>query len=153
VRLESLVRRPGRGRCRAGRPERGFQAYEHSRFDDADLDCHGRFGYRYLDHYWTEPGRYSYLITSNGKIAGMALVRHGPPHSMAEFLVMPRYRRSGVGTSAARRLFTSLPGPWQVREVVGNDAAVGFWRAVIPYPFTEEQDGHGTTQRFTVPAR
>jgi predicted acetyltransferase len=128
-----------------------FQAYEHSRFDGADLNSHGRFGYRYLDHYWTEPGRFAYLITADGQIAGMALVRQGPPHSMAEFLVMPRYRRSGVGASAAGQVFASLSGPWQVREIPGNDAAVAFWRAVIPYPFTENQDEHGTIQHFTVP--
>ena len=130
-----------------------FQAYEHSRFDGADLDVHGRFGYRYLDHYWAEPGRYPYLITADDRIAGMALVRQGPPHSMAEFLVMPRYRRSGVGRCAASRLFAWFPGQWQVREVAGNAAAVAFWRAVIPYPFTEEQDEDGTTQLFTVPSR
>lgn len=129
-----------------------FQSYEHSRFDNADLDCHGRFEYRYLDHYWAEPGRHPYLIIADGAIAGMALVREGSPHSMAEFLVMPRYRRSGVGASAARLLFSLFPGRWQVREVAGNAAAAAFWRAVIPCPFTEEQDEHETIQLFTVPS-
>jgi predicted acetyltransferase len=128
-----------------------FLAYEHSRFDGADLDGHGRFGYRYLDHYWTDPDRHPYLITIGGRIAGMALVREGVPHSMAEFLVMPRYRRAGVGRFAAQRLFEFLPGPWRVREMAGNDAALAFWRAVIPRPFTEEQDEHGTAQLFTMP--
>jgi predicted acetyltransferase len=80
------------------------------------------------------------------------LVREGPPHSMAEFLVMPRYRRAGVGRFAAQRLFASLPGPWRVREVAGNEVAVAFWRAVIPFSFTEDQDEYGTTQLFTMPA-
>jgi predicted acetyltransferase len=129
-----------------------FLAYEHSRFDSADLDRQGRFGYRYLDHYWTDPGRHPYLITADGRVAGIALVREGPPHSMAEFLVMPKYRRSGVGMRAARWLFASFPGPWRVSEVAGNAAAVAFWRAVIPGRFSEEQDEHGTTQLFAVPA-
>jgi predicted acetyltransferase len=71
---------------------------------------------------------------------------------MAEFLVMPRYRRAGVGRFAAQRLFASLPGPWRVREVAGNEVAVAFWRAVIPFSFTEDQDEYGTTQLFTMPA-
>lgn len=103
--------------------------------------------------YWAEPGRHPYLIIADDRVAGMALVREGAPHSMAEFLVMPRYRRSGVGTSAAHTVFASFSGLWQVREVAGNDVAVAFWRAVIPYPFTEELDEHGTTQLFTVPTR
>lgn len=48
-----------------------FLAYEHSSFDGADLDGHGRFGYRYLDHYWTDHDRHPYLITAGGRIAGM----------------------------------------------------------------------------------
>lgn len=107
---------------------------------------------RYLDHYCTDHDRHPYLITAGSRIAGMALVRQGPPHSMAEFLVMPRYRRGGVGRFAAQRLFASLPGPWQVRQVAGNAAAVAFWRAVIPCPFADEQDEHGATQLFTMPA-
>lgn len=66
-----------------------FNAYEFSRSDGLDVDDHGRFGYRYLDHYWTEPGRHPYVIRADGHIAGMALVREGPPWSIAEFLVLP----------------------------------------------------------------
>lgn len=74
-----------------------FNAYEFSRLDGADLDPHGTFGYRYLDHYWTEPARHPYLIEASGRIAGLVLIRSGPPRIIAEFLVLPKYRRSGIG--------------------------------------------------------
>src|SRR5262249_43623401 len=79
-----------------------FNAYEFSRFNGADVDRHPSFGYRHLDHYWTEPDRHPYLIEVGTQLAGVVLVRSGTPHSMAEFLVLPKYRRSGVGGAAAR---------------------------------------------------
>jgi predicted acetyltransferase len=127
-----------------------FNAYETSRFEDAELDEHGRFGYRYLDHYWTEKGRHPYLILVGLSIAGMALVREGPPHSIAEFLIMPKHRRTGVGTAAARDVLLRYPGQWEVRQAPGNAAAVAFWRHAIPREFTERRDEHGTTQTFTI---
>jgi predicted acetyltransferase len=125
-----------------------FNAYEFSRFDGADLDPHGRFGYRFLDHYWTEPDTHPFLITVDARLAGTALLRAGPPHSMAEFLVMPKYRRTGVGTAAARQVFARFAGEWEVHEVPGNAVAVEFWREAIPAPFSEAHDDQGMTQRF-----
>lgn len=148
---EISVRVAGPGEKEILRQLLEFTAYEFSRFDGTDLDGHGRFGYPYLDHYWTEAGRYPYLIAASDRIAGMALVREGSPHRMAEFLVMPKYRRTGAGTAAARELFARHPGPWEVHEAAGNGAAVEFWRRAIPCPFTEHQDPLGTTQRFSIP--
>src|SRR5215467_5655591 len=121
-----------------------------SRLDGADLDGNCRFGYAYLDLYWTEPGRRPYLILVGASIAGMALVREGPPHSVAEFLIMPKYRRAGVGTTAARNLLSRHPGRWELHQVPGNERAVAFWRHALSCEFTEHQDEHGITQTFTL---
>lgn len=127
-----------------------FNAYEFSRFDGADLDRHGTFGCRYLDHYWTESDRHPFLILIGRHLAGVALVRAGTPNSMAEFLVLPKYRRSGVGRAAAAAVFSRFQGEWETHEVPGNDQAVEFWRQAIPVDFTETTNEHGTTQRFTI---
>jgi len=127
-----------------------FNAYEFSRLDGADLDGRGRFGYAYLDLYWTEPDRHPYLILVGASIAGMALVRAGPPHSVAEFLIMPKYRRARIGTAGARDLLSRHPGHLEVRQNQGNESAVAFWRHAIPCEFTERQDEHGITQTFTI---
>jgi predicted acetyltransferase len=50
-------------------------AYDFSEFDQCDVDAHGLFGYNRLDHYWTEPGRYPFLVRVEGKLAGLVLVR------------------------------------------------------------------------------
>ena len=129
-----------------------FNAYEFARlFDDAVLNEHGRFGYPWLDHYWTEPTREPFLIRVGSHIGGMVLVTGTDPRSIAEFLVMPQYRRLGVGLVVARFVFELFGGAWSVHQVPGNEAAVAFWRRAIPVEFTETRDDDGTTQRFRMP--
>ena len=126
-----------------------FNAYEFSRFDGADVDARGEFGYEWLDAYWSDEDRHPFLITVDDAIAGLALVRSRDRSSIAEFLVMPKYRRSGVGTAAARAIFALFPGVWEVHQVPGNRAATEFWHAAIAVEFTETTDDDGTTQWFT----
>ncbi len=129
-----------------------FNAYEFSVFDGRDLGAHGEYGYPYLDHYWTEGDRrVPLLFTVDGHLAGFAFLRKGLPHAVSEFLVLPKYRRQGVGLATARQIFTRWIGDWMTHEVVGNDRAVTFWRRAIPVPFGETVDPSGTTQRFHIP--
>ena len=127
-----------------------LNSYEFSRIDGRSIGRDGRYGYRYLNAYWSEPGRVPYLFRGDGELAGLALVRRaGTITDVAEFLVLPKFRRTGVGTRAARLLFAAHPGPWQVRQVAGNDQATSFWHRAIPTPFTEVVDDEGnTTQTF-----
>ena len=52
-------------------------------------------------------------------------------HDLAEFFVVRRYRRQGVGTRAAAAIFGLRRGRWEVRERTGNAAARAFWRKAI----------------------
>jgi predicted acetyltransferase len=129
-----------------------LNSHEFSAFDGRDLGPHGEYGYRYLDHYWIDAeDRHPFLVRVDGALAGCALVRAGSPHRFGEFFVVRKYRRSGVGTTAARQLFARFPGEWLVEVVAGNDAAVRFWRRTIPVPFDEAVTDAGTGQRFTAP--
>ena len=125
--------------------------HDFSVFTDADVDAGGRFGYDYLDAYWSEPERVPFLLRVDGRWAGFALVRTGVPHDLAEFFVMRKYRRRGVGIAAARELFARLPGEWQVRQMRANVDASAFWRRAIPVAFVEEEIEAGPVQRFTMP--
>jgi predicted acetyltransferase len=124
--------------------------HDFSEFDRADVDARGRFSYPYLDPYWTEPERHPFLFRVNGRWAGFALVRSGTPHDMAEFFVMRKYRRLGVGVQAARALFARFPGEWQVRQMNQNGAATTFWREAIPVAFEEGATESGPVQRFSI---
>lgn len=77
-------------------------AYDFSELNDADVDDDGAYGYRHLDAYFAEPERHPFLVRVDGRLAGFAFVRAGTPHDMAEFFVLRKYRRGGVGVAAAR---------------------------------------------------
>jgi predicted acetyltransferase len=124
--------------------------HDFSEFTDADVDAHGYYGYRYLDQYWTEPERRPFLFRVDRRWAGFALVRVGDPHDMAEFFVLRKYRRRGVGMSAARDIFARFGGNWQVRQMAANTAATNFWRRAVPPTFEEEATDFGPVQRFSV---
>jgi predicted acetyltransferase len=104
-----------------------------------DIGDDGRFGYATLPRYWAEPDtRYAFLIRAGARVAGFAFVTRGSPVSdnpedldLAEFFVLRRHRRSGVGRHAARLLWDGMPGRWIVRVSEGNSPAIPFWEQVI----------------------
>lgn len=110
--------------------------YDMSKFDDEDVNSQGLFEYKYLDHYWTESDRHAFFIEIDGRLAGFVLLNHHSitvenANTIAEFFVMRKYRRQGLGSQAAREVFDKLPGEWEVRELSENTAAHAFWRIVI----------------------
>jgi predicted acetyltransferase len=126
-------------------------AHDFSERNGADVGDDGLYGYRHLDAYWTEPDRQPFLFRVDGRLAGFALVRTGPPVDMAEFFVLRKYRRGGIGTDAARAVFARHPGQWQVRQQWENTGAIDFWRRAIPVPFDEGETDEGPVQRFLMP--
>lgn len=104
-----------------------------------EVGADGRFGYQRLPLYWSEPERrHAFVIKSGATIAGFALATRGSPVTddptdldVAEFFVLRRYRRSGVGRDAAFALWRTLPGRWVVRVSETNRAGLPFWRATV----------------------
>ena len=138
--------------------------YDYSEYNGGDVGEHGLFGYKYIDHYWTEEGRHPFYMLVGGKLAGVALVRQLERSSgrleyeLAEFFVLRKYRRKGVGADVAVRLFDKLPGKWSVGQEAGNEPAQVFWRKVVGgYTggrFTESRDAEGPTLKFdSIPRR
>ena len=132
--------------------------YDFTEFLPLELNEHGEFGYRYLDHYWAADERETrlpFLVRADGKLAGFAFVRRkgDGPWKMAEFFVMRQYRRAGVGSQAARAVFAQCAGAWEVHQVLANTPAQAFWRRVIGEVtgghFEDETDD-SVTQRFTI---
>lgn len=127
-----------------------FYSYDWSELDGRDVDEHGEFGYPWLDHYWTDENRHAFLIRVEGQLAGLALVRQEQRTEMAEFFVLRRYRRHGIGTTAAREVFRRFPGPWQVMQHVTNPGATAFWRKAIPAGYAETVTADRVFQRFEI---
>ena len=115
-----------------------FYAYDFSEFHDVEPGEDGRFGFNKLHLYWSDPNRHPFLIKYRGKLAGFVLVKKGSEITeddcvwdMSEFFVLRRYRRYGVGTEAARQIWTRYPGRWEVRVMEANKAAHEFWARAI----------------------
>jgi len=119
--------------------------YEFSRYDNADINEYGYYGYEHIDDYWNEEGRFPYLIRVDGKIAGFALICPYCKYicgensrAIGEFFVMLKYRRKGVGLYAATQLFRNHPGLWEVCYLKNNLPAEKFWRNIIE-KYTDNQ--------------
>ena len=117
-----------------------LELYSHdfSEFYDIDLGRDGRYGYKHLPSYWSDPGRHPFLVEIDDKLAGFVLVKRGSDVSgdpdvwdMAEFFVVRRYRRRGLGLRVAHDIWTRLPGRWEVRVMPENQAAHAFWERAI----------------------
>jgi predicted acetyltransferase len=117
-----------------------MQLYQYDFSEICGDDCNeqGLFVDEHLPLYWIEPQRHPFLIRMNGKLAGFALVRRmveiekdSAPYSIAEFFIMRKYRRLGVGERAACYLFDRFPGKWHVAEIPENIGGIHFWRRVI----------------------
>jgi predicted acetyltransferase len=101
-------------------------------------DGNGRFAYDRLDAYWSEAGRFPFLIWADRQLAGFALVSRGSVISgdptvfdVTEFFVVRGLRRNGVGMAAAAQVFSSFAGTWEVRVLDLNVAAQPFWERAV----------------------
>lgn len=141
--------------------------YDFSEFDHADPGPSGLYEYPFLDHYWIEQERTPFLVRADDKLAGFVLVtrynyltRLKDNWVIAEFFVLRKYRRKGIGDLVARFIFDLFPGAWQVGEIFENKPAIAFWRNVIAHythgKFQEYQldddNWHGPIQTFISPS-
>ena len=87
---------------------------------------------------WSEPWRHAYWCQVDGHLAGFVILDErsrltGDTEVMdvAQFFVMRKYRRLGVGSVCAARAFDLFPRKWEVRQEARNTAAALFWRRAI----------------------
>ncbi len=107
-------------------------------FPDIELGADGRFGYRRLPLYWSDPSnRFPFLVKYGQRVVGFALIMRGSllidpdAFDVAEFFILRRWRRTGLGRRAAHLLWDRLPGRWIVRAALRNAGAVPFWARTI----------------------
>ncbi len=113
-------------------------AYDFSEVTGQELDASGTYVLRDVVRFWDEPHYEPLFIHEDGVLSGFAITskqsRLWPEQrawDMAEFFVVRKHRRKGVGARAAAAVFAARPGRWEVRELAANASAATFWRAVI----------------------
>lgn len=113
-------------------------AYDLSEVFDLNLGPDGRYGNESLPLYWSESSRFPFLIKVNGYVGGFVLISQGSLISgdanvwdVAEFFVLKRYRRLGIGATVAHEIWGRFPGSWEVRVLETNASAQKFWHTTI----------------------
>lgn len=113
-----------------------FALYDGSFYIDNQINEKGIFEYKYFDAYFSDKRRDKYFITYNGKLAGFVMINehnkfNTTGKTIAEFLIMPEFRRNHIGEQAAILAFEKYPGNWEVQPMENNPIAYSFWKKVI----------------------
>ena len=127
-----------------------FYVYDFSIYIGCDVERDGLYAeYADLDDYWREPNhRFPYMIIKEKKYLGFVLVRfiesaERAYFSIAEFFILNKYRRQGIGKMIALQIFNLHRGQWEVFQKESNKPAQAFWSTVI-----NEYTGGKFTERF-----
>ena len=88
---------------------------------------------KYVDLYWKEETRHAYIVKVDGQLAGFALERFNENNmnEIAEFFVIYKYRKIGVGSFMANEIFKRYKGKWEIKTLLKNKPAQNFWRTVV----------------------
>ena len=112
--------------------------YDNSQYESTDVNDCGLYGYKYLDHYWTDKNRYAYFIKANNKLAGFIMIDDylyyneiKSNYCISEFFVMKKYRRMGVGKYAVKYIVNKYRGKWQIGYNPNNNTGKIFWNTVV----------------------
>jgi predicted acetyltransferase len=108
-------------------------------------------------------GHVALLLHLEGRLAGFAQIEGttdaDATRRIAEFFVVRKHRRTGVGLAAATALFDRWPGRWLAEVMRRNTGAAAFWpRAIAAHPCATEitvmdrndADWNGPVWHFTI---
>jgi predicted acetyltransferase len=141
-----LHRGPGVQLTRLGPGDRATldrlgQLYMYDFSDIAELDVDRRGRFRGFDaSFADDPGNDAWRFDVGRHTVGFALVAPDSEGWFVEdFFVLRRYRRRGVGTTAAGAVFATRAGSWGLSVRATNLAALSFWRRVLAVHAPEER--------------
>lgn len=115
-----------------------YSLFEESLTDQNEMNNEAIFEYKYFDSYFQDNDREAYIIKELGtnKILGFAMVnqymqKSKDGHSIAEFMIIPKFRRLKIGKRVAIELFNMHKGKWKVKPSYGSVVALSFWKSVV----------------------
>ena len=115
-----------------------YSLFEESEYDLNEMNNNAIFEYKYFDRYFTDDDRDAYFIReqNTNKLLGFAMVNtyvqiFDNEHSIAEYMVIPKYRRNKIGKRVAIELFNKYKGNWEVKPSFNSNKAYLFWKNVV----------------------
>ncbi len=115
-----------------------YSLFEESLNDGNDMNDEGIFEYKYFNSYFTDVDREAFFVREKetNKLLGFVMIntylqKCVDGHSIAEFMIIPKYRRNKIGMKVAFECFDMYRGNWEVSPSRGSDSAYYFWKKVI----------------------
>lgn len=115
-----------------------YSLFEESETDLNEMNDDAIFEYKHFDSYFKDNNRYAYFIKEQetNKLLGFVMVnqymqKYKEGHSIAEYLVIPKYRRNKIGKQIAFEVFNMYPGNWEVEPSFNSEKAYLFWKKTI----------------------
>ena len=115
-----------------------FSLFEESQTDGNEMNEEAIFEYKYFDSYFTDNKRDAFFIREKDtdKLLGFVMINthmeiKEKGHSIAEFMVIPKYRRNKIGKKAVFMCFDMYDGIWEVSPCKDSITAYNFWKNVI----------------------
>jgi len=115
-----------------------YSLFEESLNDGNEMNDDAIFEYKYFDSYFTDNDRDAFFVRERetNKLLGFVMIntymqKCSSGHSIAEFMIIPKYRRNKIGQKVAFECFDMYKGNWEVSPSYGSDSAYNFWKKVI----------------------
>ncbi len=113
-----------------------FALYDGSKYVKNELNKDAKFEYKWFDNYFTDTSRDAYFIKSGKTYLGFVMINenlkfNNSGKSIAEFLIMPQYRRNHIGKKVAIEIFEKYKGYWEVKPIKNSNEAYLFWKKTI----------------------
>ena len=129
-----------------------FSLYEEIATDGNHINENGYFDYPYFEAYFNDALREAYFIQSDNTCVGMVMLHpytcQQPGYTIAEFMILPAYRRRHIGYQAALAAVGLHPGYWEISPASGSEQAAHFWKSVLQNPPIHDCQFDGETYSF-----
>ncbi len=114
-----------------------YALYDGSKYTQNNLNVNGDFEYKWFDNYFTDADRVAYLIkTLSGEVIGFVMINsyvkfNDKGSSIAEFLILPSYRRNHIGQKAVFDILNMTKGYFEIEPIENSKEAFCFWENTI----------------------
>jgi predicted acetyltransferase len=115
-----------------------YSLFEESLTDLNEMNSKGLFEYKWFESYFNDDRRFAFFVReqSTNKLLGFVMINDfvqvvTEGHSIAEFLVIPKYRKQGIGKKVAYECFEMFEGDWEIKPSFNNSNAFKFWQRVV----------------------
>jgi len=115
-----------------------YALFDESHTDNNEMHEGGLFHYPGFERYMSDPLWQAFFIREKGteKILGIAQIHAEVEHAaeghyLAQFMVMPKYRKCGIGRKAAQLCLDMYDGYWEIHPSSGSGRTFSFWQMMV----------------------